>query len=130
MRRLIALAYAQSLELGAATAEIEALVRQAFGDRLAVQNLPDLALLGDSTRTAVREELPVARLRLSQSALPKREGYEFHLISVPEAESEAEPTQTAIYFITVDRPTTTGDTATIWLGLDVVDIQFGLKLVF
>jgi len=120
MRRLIDPAYAQSIELGAATAEIEALVRQSLEDRLAAQNLPDLGLLGDSTRIAVREELRVARLRLSQSALPTREGYEFHLISVPDAQSEAERTQTSIYFITVDRPTITGDTATIWLGVDFV----------
>ena len=66
------------------------------------------------------QELPATGLRLSQSALPSRDGYDFHLISVRDAQSEAERTRMTIYFITVDRPAITGDTATIWLGVDFV----------
>ena len=112
--------FAQPIELRPATSEIESLVRQALEDRLEEEDLPDLGLLGKSTRIAVRQELPATGLRLSQSALPSRDGYDFHLISVRDAQSEAERTQMAIYFITVDRPTIAGDTATIWLGVDFV----------
>jgi hypothetical protein len=77
-------------------------------------------LLGKATRIAIREEMPDARLRLSRGALPQRAGYEFVLISEAAAQAEADRVRRAVYFITVDRPSITEDTATISIGVDVV----------
>jgi hypothetical protein len=118
-RRADRAAKAQSEALRPPTADIELLVRQALEDCLAGHNLPDIALLGKATSILIREELPSAGLKLSRSALPKRDGYDFRLISVPAARSEAERTHAPVYFITIDSPAITGGMATIWLGVDV-----------
>lgn len=103
-----------------ASAEVESLVQQALQDRLTAQQLPDIKLLGSGPRIAIRDEIPSAALRLSLGALPKREGYEFYLISPSAAQSEANRTRMPVHFIAVDRPEISGDTATLWLGVDVV----------
>jgi hypothetical protein len=102
-----------------ATAAIELLVKQAVEDRFTAGDLPDRSLLGTSTRIAIREEMPAAGVKLGGGALPQLEGYEFYLISGASAQSEAERTQRAITFITVDGPSITDDTATVSLGVDV-----------
>jgi hypothetical protein len=102
-----------------ASAEIEAFVRQALEDRLAAGDLPDIGLLGRSTRLAIQRELPRSGLTIGPSALPERAGYEFELITATEAQSEASRTKRTIPFITVDEPIIMGDTATIWLGADL-----------
>ena len=103
-----------------ATPDIELLVKQSVEDRFGASDLPDGNLLGKTTRIAIREEMPEAGLKLSRGALPQRPGYEFVLISTIAAQAEADRVRRAVYFITVDRPSITDDTATISLGVDVV----------
>jgi hypothetical protein len=110
---------AQSPERMAAP-DIELLVRQAVEDRFAARDLPDGNLLGKATRIAIREAMPDAGLRLSRGALPQRAGYEFVLISEAAAQAQADRVGRDVYFVTVDRPAITEDTATISLGVDVV----------
>jgi hypothetical protein len=109
----------QALERTAG-AEIDLLVKQAVEDRFGAKDLPDGNLLGKATRIAIREEMPDARLRLSRGALPQRAGYEFVLLSEVAAQAEADRAGREVYFITVDRPSITQDTATISIGVDVV----------
>ena len=103
-----------------ATPDIDALVKQAVEDRFAAKDLPDGNLLGKATRIAIREEMPEAGLTLSRAALPQRDGYSFVLISGAAAQAEADRTGRPVYFITVDQPSISGDTATLSLGVDVV----------
>ena len=71
-------AFSQAAAAGGASADIETFVRQALEDRLAAQNLPDGGLLRRSSRIAVLEDMPKAGLKISQEALPRRDGYEFY----------------------------------------------------
>ncbi len=103
-----------------ASAEIDALVKQAVEDRFTARDLPDGNLLGKATRIAIREEMPEAGLKLSRAALPQRDGFSFVLISGAAAQAEADRSGRPVYFIAVDQPSITGDTATISLGVDVV----------
>ena len=103
-----------------ATADVELLVKQSVEDRLGAKDLPDGNLLGKGTRIAIREEMPEAGLKLTRGALPQRDGYAFSLISNAFAQAEADRIGRPFYFITVDRPSITDDTATISLGVDVV----------
>jgi hypothetical protein len=112
-------ATAQSSIDRAAAGDVELLVRQALEDRLAAKNVPDGNLLGSSTRIGIREEMPKAGMKLGREALPQREGYEFFLISLAEAQAEADQSGKPVHVITVDRPSLAEDTATLWLGVDV-----------
>jgi hypothetical protein len=103
-----------------AQGDIEVLVKQALEDRLAAGNLPDGHLL-DSSRVAIREDMPGASMRLGGGALPQRNGYEFYLISRRAAQAESERSKRRIHFIVVDNPRIDGDAATISLGVDVVE---------
>jgi hypothetical protein len=103
-----------------ATPDIELLVKQSVEDRFGARDLPDGNLLGKTTRIAIREEMPDAALKLSPGALPQRAGYEFVLISGATAQAQADRAGREVYFIIVDRPAITEDTATISLGVDVV----------
>jgi hypothetical protein len=103
-----------------ATSDIDVLVKQAVEDRFGARDLPDGNLLGKASRIAIREEMPEAGLKLNRGALPQRGGYEFFLISEVAAQAEADRVGRPVYFITVDRPSITDDTATISLGVDVV----------
>jgi hypothetical protein len=102
-----------------ATPDIELLVKQAVEDRLGAKDLPDGHLLGKATRIAIREEMPEAGLKLGRGAVPQRDGYAFSLISGAAAQAEADRVGRPVFFITVDRPSITDDTATISLGVDV-----------
>ena len=64
--------------------------------------------------------MPEAGLKLSRAALPQRDGYSFVLLSAAAAQAEADRSGRPVYFITVDQPSITDDTATISLGVDVV----------
>ena len=103
-----------------AAPDIELLVKQSVEDRFGAKDLPDGNLLGKGTRIAIREEMPEAGLKLGRGALPQRDGYAFSLISGAAAQAEADRIGRPFYFITVDRPSITEDTATISLGVDVV----------
>jgi hypothetical protein len=103
-----------------AAADVELLVKQSVEDRFGAGDLPDGNLLGKATRITIREEMPDARLTLSRGALPQRAGYEFVLMSETAAQAEADRVGRPVFFITVDRPSITDDTATISLGVDVV----------
>jgi hypothetical protein len=106
-------------QLRPAGREIDELVQQALADRFRARDIPDLAMLSDQTRIAVREELPLAGLTLGPAALPKIDGYEFHLVSASGAQADADRTRRDVPFITVDRAAISGDAATIWIGADV-----------
>ena len=103
-----------------ATPDIDVLVKQAVEDRFGAKDLPDGSLLGKATRIAIREEMPEAGLKLSRAALPQRDGYSFVLLSAAAAQAEADRSGRPVYFITVDQPSITDDTATISLGVDLV----------
>ncbi len=118
MMVLALLAQAQAERI--ATPDIETLVKQAVEDRFAAKDLPDGNLLGKATRIGIREEMPEAGLKLSRAALPQRDGFSFVLISGAAAQAEADRSGRPVYFITVDQPSITGDTATVSLGVDVV----------
>jgi hypothetical protein len=109
----------QSTERMAAP-DIELLVKQSVEDRFGARDLPDGNLLGRTTRIAIRAEMPEEGLKLGRGALPQRNGYAFSLISGAAAQAEADRAGRPVYFITVDRPSITDDTATISLGVDVV----------
>jgi hypothetical protein len=103
-----------------ATPDIELLVKQSVEDRFGASDLPDGNLLGKATRIAILDEMPEAGLKLGRGALPQRDGYAFFLISGAAAQAEADRVGRPIYFIAVDRPSISDDTATISLGVDVV----------
>lgn len=92
---------------------LETFVRQALEDRLAVSDIPDIKLLGTTKRIGIREEIPLAGLKLSSGALPRRTGYEFYLVSRSAAQSMADQTRQHVYLITVDRPSMSGSSATV-----------------
>jgi hypothetical protein len=103
-----------------AAADIEVLVKQALEDRLEARGLPDGNLLGPTRRVAIREEMPSAAMRLGPAALPRRDGYEFYLISRAAAQAESDRSNQRLYFVVVDSPQIEGDVATISLGVDRV----------
>ena len=113
----LALARAQARPAGA---EIDALVRQVLEERLVAGDIPDIRLLGGAKHLAIRSDLSLSRLTLGEGALPRREGYEFRLLSEAEAIAEAERVRALVYFIAVDRFEWSGDTATMSLGVDFV----------
>jgi hypothetical protein len=98
---------------------IQQFVRAALEDRLAAKNLPDTPLLRDQTRIGVREDMPAARLRLDQRALPHVHGLDFFLISESAAQAQADRTRNHVAFLIVERPVINGDEATIVLGVDI-----------
>jgi hypothetical protein len=103
-----------------AGAEIDAIVRQILEERLAAGDIPDIGLLGNAKRIAIRSDLPKSRLLLGPRAVPERQGYEFRLISTAEATAEADRTKTSVHFISVDRLEKSADTVSLWLGTDFV----------
>lgn len=103
-----------------ATAEVQRLVKQALEDRLAANNLPDGNLLWHLARIPVREEMPRTGTRLGDGALPQRAGRTFYLLPQAAAQREAEETSQSVFFVTADQPSITEDTATLWIGVDVV----------
>jgi hypothetical protein len=105
-------------QLRPAGRDIEELVQQALEDRARAGDIPDIAMLSDARRIAVRQELPLAGLTLGPGALPRIDGYEFHLLSASAAQAEADRTKKNVPFISVDRASISGDDATIWIGAD------------
>ena len=102
------------------TAERSDFVRQAIEDRFKAANIPDFDLLQGSRRIAIREEMPQAKGSVARAALPRIDGYEFYLIATDAAQAEADRTGRNVYFITVDRPSIAGESATVSLGVDLV----------
>jgi len=98
---------------------IQQFVRAALEDRLAAKNLPDIGLLREQTRIAIREEMPAARLRLDQRALPHVHGLDFFLIGQFAAQAQADRTKDHVPFLTIERPVINGDEASIVLGVDI-----------
>ena len=102
-----------------ASPEIHLLVKQALEDRLSEARLPGGELLA-SARVGVRVEMPLAGLRLGPEALPTHAGYEFYLVSAATAQVEADKTGERVHLIFVDRPSISGDSARVSLGVDIV----------
>lgn len=107
-------------ELPVADEAIQLFVRAALEDRFAAKNLPDIGLLREQTRIAIREEMPAARLRLDQRALPHVHGLDFYLIAEATAQAQADRTKNNVTFVIVERPVITGDEASVLLGVDIV----------
>ena len=104
-----------------AGAELERLIRQVLEERLIAADIPDLHLLGAARRIAIRMELPRSGFALGADVLPRREGYEFRLISAAGALAEAERTKTRVYLLTVDRIEMMSDSTWMWIGTDVME---------
>jgi hypothetical protein len=107
-----------------AGSDIEAFVKRALENRLAAYNLPDLALLRGSLRGAVRipvrPEMPRSGIVLGPNALPRRSGSTFYFLSRSEAQTEADKSGRVVHRLATDEATISGDTATVWLGVDAV----------
>jgi hypothetical protein len=101
----------------AMTSEIDGLVRQVLADRIAAKDIPDWGLLQGATRIAIRSD-PI-RLPIGKDALPALEGYELELITAEEAQAAAERTRGNVRFIAIERLQIQGDTASLWIGVDV-----------
>jgi hypothetical protein len=98
---------------------IQQFARAALEDRLAAKSLPDIGLLREQTRIGIREEMPAARLRLDQRALPHAHGLDFFLISESAAQAQADRTKNHVTYLTVERPVINGEDASIVLGVDM-----------
>ena len=123
MRALLMLVVALSLVRPQAnvapSAEIESLIKQALEDRLAEHDIPDGILLG-RTRIAILQVMPRTGKRLTDRALPQREGAEYYLLSTKDAQAEADRTGRNVPYIVVDQPTIDGDTGSLAIGVDFV----------
>jgi hypothetical protein len=106
-------------DLSVADEAIQRLVRAALEDRLAAKSLPDIGLLRDQKRIAIREEMPAARLRLDQRALPHVHGLDFFLIAKATAQAQADRTKDTVTYVIIDRPVINGDEASLLLGVDI-----------
>jgi len=95
-------------------------VKQALEDLLERRALPDGNLLLNSTRIAVRSDLPRSAMRLGSEALPERPGLNFYLLSPAAAQLEANRSKQSVYLITVDSPKLVQDSATLSVGIDLV----------
>jgi len=94
-------------------------VRQALADRFTAGDIPDLGLVEDRTHVFVRREMFGDGLLLGPDALPAMPGVKFELVALKEAEARAAHSGRNVVFISVDRPQVSGDTASIWLGVDI-----------
>lgn len=102
-----------------AASELELFARRAVEDRLAAGDLPDMELLEDSRRISVRREMPLAGLELGPATRPEVVGLKLDLVSQAALQERADRLGLAVFFIGVDRPVISGDTATIALGVDI-----------
>jgi quercetin dioxygenase-like cupin family protein len=102
-----------------AAPDVQQFVRMALMDRVRANDVPDLNLLHASHRIAVRDVMPTAHLALNESALPQLDPYHFFLLSPADAQAVADRRKQTMPFLTVDQPSIDGDTATVWLGVDI-----------
>jgi catechol 2,3-dioxygenase-like lactoylglutathione lyase family enzyme len=110
----------QEASLAQASADVEAFVQQVLDERFSARDIPDLNLLGSSKTITVRQEMPQISRRLSQAALPKRDGYQFVLAPSSDIQAEANRTQRFVYYIWVDQAIIMDDAAKIAIGVDFV----------
>lgn len=108
---------AQTQSLPAASVEIDTLVRQALEDRLPSNDIADFGLMGVAARVAIRAEMPLAKLVLGAGALPGHDRREYVLLRSGDAQTQADREKRNIYFMFVDQPSITGETATLQMGL-------------
>lgn len=99
---------------------MQELVRHALEHRIRVGDLQDAEALRNSTRIAILDELPRAKLRLTTDAVPKLEGVEVYLTSAAEIQRIADSTNGPVNFIVVDLPTINGVNANLRIGTDLV----------
>jgi hypothetical protein len=100
----------------AAAREINTLIRQVLADRIPAKDIPGHNLLQGAKRIAIRSDR--VRLPLGEEALPALEGYELRLISIEEAQAEAERTHALVLFIAIDNLQIGGGTANLSIGVD------------
>jgi hypothetical protein len=105
-----------------APAAIQAFVREALSDRLRAGDIPDLHAGGaaNTSRIAIRADMPGIRMKLTATALPELPGVSTELVSLAEARATADRTGAFVRFLAVDRAAIEGDTARIWMGGDFV----------
>jgi hypothetical protein len=101
-----------------ASAEIETLVREVLESQL-MAKFPDFHLLDRSRPIAIRADVPMTGLLLSDAALPRIEKHEFRLVSLAEAQAEADRVQQPFRFIEVERVAITGDMGTLTMGVEL-----------
>jgi hypothetical protein len=113
-------AAAQNARLRPASAEIETFVRAALEDQLNEKGFLRASSFDPSRPIAIRSDLPAAGLRLGPGALPRHERYKFRLVTVSEAQAEADRTHQPFHYIEVDGPKIDGDTGALALGTDLI----------
>jgi hypothetical protein len=106
-------------QLPVADEAIQRFVRAALEDRLTTKTLPDFGLVRDMKRIGIREEMPGARLRLDQRAVPHVHGLDFYLVAEATLQARADHTKETVVYVIVDRPVITGDDASVSLGTDI-----------
>jgi hypothetical protein len=111
---------AQQQDLPPAPADVQGFVREALQERLNANAVPDFQLSARSRRIALRAEMPLAGLRLTEDALPRHERLDFYLLSTPIAQAQADQSGQDVFFVIVDSPTITGETASLKIGSDIV----------
>jgi hypothetical protein len=111
---------AQQQDLPVAPPDVQAFVREALQDRLNADAIPDFHLLAHSPRVALRAEMPVTGLRLTEVALPRHERVDFYLLSTAVAQAQADRAGQDVFFVIVDLPEIHGETASLKMGSDVV----------
>jgi hypothetical protein len=108
----------QNATLKLASAEIDTLVREALESQF-MAKFPDFHLLDRSRPIAIHAVVPMSGLLLSDAALPKLENHEFRLVSLAEAQAEADRTQQPFLYIEVERAAIVGDVGMLTMGVDL-----------
>jgi hypothetical protein len=106
----------QNTALKRASAEIDTLVREALQSQL-IGKFPDFHLLDRSRPIAIRADVPMSKLLLSAAALPQLEKHEFRLVSLAEAQAEADRTQQPFLYIEVESVEIVGDMGTLTMAV-------------
>jgi len=109
----------QAEDYGPADPAVEALVRDALRDRYVAGAIPDQGLLRGQMPVLVLREMSQARVRLRPEAMPAIPHVTFTLLTKQEARTRAEARGENVYYITIDGPQISGDSATLWLGVDL-----------
>jgi hypothetical protein len=118
---LVCLAAAQDPSLlPVAPPSVQSFVQQALQDRLTAGDIPDLHLVQRTQPIRIRAEMPGAKFRLSDAAIPEISGFSLSLVTLSDAQAEADASNHDLMVVFVDSPQIAGNTASIQIGTDVV----------
>jgi hypothetical protein len=117
---LVAQSTGQAHEMAVAPPDVLALVRDALQQRLNANAIPDFDVTRAAKRVPIREEMPLARMRLNETVLPHVDGVQFYLLSTATAQAQADAAREDVIILIVDSPQIRDATATLLLGMDLV----------